>query len=168
MLDIPKPPPTLLHSLHLLGRLDSLPSWFKDLNKLASLSLRHTYIEDIAVLEMLPSLVSLKLYSGAFTGGRLGFARDDFPVLKQLVIDNLTNLVELEFMDNGAKNLERLTLYLPKNASIDGIQGLKELKTVELFGINDTEVVRKVKEQASNNTNKPTVTIDERPPPPAS
>lgn len=166
-------PPMFLHSLHLLGRLGSLPPWFPCLSKLASLSLRHNYLgpEMIDVLGRLPSLVSLKLYDGSYTGTELRFASHQFPVLKQLVIDNLPNLVKLNFESGAPGNLERLTLFLKTGsaASVLGIQNLLKLRAVELFGINDGHVVNTVMEEVNSHPNKPIrVTRDDQPPPPSS
>ncbi|RLM91233.1 disease resistance protein RPM1 isoform X3 [Panicum miliaceum] len=166
-------PPVFLHSLHLLGRLGSLPPWFPCLSKLASLSLRHNYLgpEMVDLLGRLPSLVSLKLYSGSYTGTELRFASHQFPVLKQLVIDNLPNLVKLGFESGAPGNLERLTLFLPRGsaASVLGIRNLLKLRAVELFGINDGHVVNTVMEEVNSHPNKPIrVTRDDQPPPPSS
>lgn len=101
-------PPVLLQSLHLLGRINSLPQWFQSLSKLSSLSLRHNYLETgmVDVLGRLPCLISLKLYDGSYTGTELSFTSHQFPMLKQLVIDNLPNLVKLSFDSGAPANLE--------------------------------------------------------------
>ncbi|CAL4964253.1 unnamed protein product [Urochloa decumbens] len=162
-------PPVFLHSLHLLGRLGSLPEWFPCLSKLASLSLRHNYLvpQMVDVLGRLPSLVSLKLYSGSYMGTELSFTSHQFPVLKHLVIDNLPNLIKLNFESGAPGNLERLTLFLPRGsaASVLGIRNLPKLRAVELFGINDGHVVNTVMEEVNSHPNKPIrVTRDDQPP----
>lgn len=166
-------PPVFLHSLHLLGRMSSLPQWFQSLSKLASLSLRHNYLETGMVDELgrLPCLISLKLYDGSYTGTELSFTSHQFPMLKQLVIDNLPYLVNLSFNSGAPANLERLTLYLPRGsgASVFGIRKLLKLRAVELFGINDGHVVNTVMEEVNIHPNMPIrVTRDDQPPPPSS
>ncbi|KAF8661531.1 hypothetical protein HU200_056951 [Digitaria exilis] len=166
-------PPVLLQSLHLLGRINSLPQWFQSLSKLSSLSLRHNYLETgmVDVLGRLPCLISLKLYDGSYTGTELSFTSHQFPMLKQLVIDNLPNLVKLSFDSGAPANLERLTLFLPRGsaASVLGIRKLLKLRAVELFGINDGHVVNTVMEEVNSHPNMPIrVTRDDQPPPPSS
>lgn len=92
-------------------------------------------------------------------------------MLKQLVIDNLPNLVKLSFESGAPGNLERLTLFLKTGsaASVLGIQNLLKLRAVELFGINDGHVVNTVMEEVKSHPNKPIrVTRDDQPPPPSS
>ncbi|KAL6627692.1 hypothetical protein ACP70R_031418 [Stipagrostis hirtigluma subsp. patula] len=137
-------PPLHLQSLHLMGSLCRLPEWISSHRNLASLSFRETYLgtEMVAALGNLPSLVSLKLYIDSYTGAELRFEKDQFPSLKQLVIDTLWTLATISFQ-GGAPALERLSLVLlgTHRKKISGIEKLSKLRKVELYGdILDSEV----------------------------
>jgi disease resistance protein RPM1 len=138
-------PPQLLQSLHLMGSLRVLPKWVSSLQNLGSLSLRETYLKQKtirAVLGKLPSLVSLKLYRLSYTGSKLIFEKGRFLNLKQLVVDYIEALHEISFQQGGAPVLERFSLALgSRKRQIVGIENLKQLKKMELYGdINDEEV----------------------------
>ncbi|KAJ1256503.1 hypothetical protein BS78_K011900 [Paspalum vaginatum] len=160
-------PPLFLQRLHLVGNLSALPPWIPSLVNLASLSLRQSYLgaqsQMVQVLGKLPSLVSLKLFYGSYTGSGLLFEKDQFPRLKQFVVDYLATLHEIRFQ-GGAPRLERLSLALGSGKRVSGIESLLILKEVELYGENILDpVVEEVREMARNNTNHPTVTREDRP-----
>lgn len=161
------PPPILLHSLHLVGKLtSSTPTWILSLVNLTSISLRESHLDTelITVVGKLPVLVSLKLYTNSYTGSKLCFERDQFPRLKQLVVDNLPSLDELSFQE-GAPNLERLTLSFLSSSRkcILGIQNLKKLREVEFFGNIFNSVVDGMKVEAKVHPNNPRITREDLP-----
>ncbi|KAL6849952.1 hypothetical protein ACP4OV_020579 [Aristida adscensionis] len=159
-------PPMFLQSLHLVGRLHKTPGWFLGLINLASISLRETFcgMELATVLGNLPSLVSLKLYHDSYMGSDLCFEGGRFPMLKQLVVDNLQNLHKLSFQE-GPPNLERLTVSFLHHSQkcILGIQKLEKLREVEFFGNIFDSIVEEVRAEARVHRNHPRVTREDRP-----
>lgn len=163
-----KSPPQLLQSLHLMGSLRVLPKWFLSLQNLGTLTLRETYLKQKTirvVLGKLPSLVSLKLYRLSYTGRKLIFEKGSFLNLKQLVVDYIEALHEITFQQGGAPLLERFSLALgSRKQQIVGIENLKQLRKVELYGdINDEEVKELTKLVSSKHpTNPPKVTREDQ------
>lgn len=162
-------PPLFLHSLHLCGRVSLLPDWFSSLSNLASVSLRETYFiaELIGVLGQLPNLLSFKIYASGIqsTETRLCFEQGRFPRLKQLVLDNPSNISEEISFCGGASNLERLTLSIVNVPSrgISGIENLLKLREVEFFGSIVQSLVDTVMAVAREHPNHPRVNREDQP-----
>ncbi|KAL6627691.1 hypothetical protein ACP70R_031417 [Stipagrostis hirtigluma subsp. patula] len=160
-------PPVFLEKLYLWGKLSALPPWIPSLSYLVELSLRENFldVELVGKLGKLPSLASLKLYSGSYVGTKLCFEKDQFLSLKELIVDNLPHLDELSF-EGGAPALERLTLAFFRNpaSGISGFQNLPKLKEIEFFGgVIVKSLVEKVKADAKSHSEGLRVYLHDRP-----
>lgn len=169
ILDTLSRPPMFLKSINFRGNLGQLPAWISSLANLTELTLRATELESeeqVKVLAQLPSLLYLRLHHSAYTGTELTFSASEFPSLKLLTIHlGEYQALDLRFEEGTAPKLQSLELSFFEEASIQrpsGINFLTNLQEVLVHADRDHDsegMVQYLRDEASMNPNKPTVTF---------
>ncbi|WCJ37360.1 Disease resistance protein RPM1 [Euphorbia peplus] len=126
-------PPKLLQKLTLVGKLNSLPTWFGSLGSLTHLHLGFSSLgEDmLSSLCDLSSLVFLELKK-AYDGKVLQFEAGWFPSLNKLILQQLAELNCIKLEEGSLPSIKELCLM--------GCQELKELP----FGIENLVGLKKL------------------------
>lgn len=133
-----------IEKLFLAGKLESVPSWFNNLDNLTYLGLRGSQLQENAIryIQALPKLVWLSFYN-AYVGPRLCFAQG-FQNLKILDIVQLQHLKEVVIEDGAMSELQKLHVRdcrglesVPK-----GIENLVNLQELHLSHVSDQLVER--------------------------
>ncbi|XP_044962391.1 uncharacterized protein LOC123413520 [Hordeum vulgare subsp. vulgare] len=146
-----KQPPKLLERLSIIGatqRGQLLHQLAKDndLFQLAKVTLSGTRLKqaDMLVLTKLPKILCLRLREKAYMDNKLTFGKEEFKNLKYFLVEG-SNMAEITF-EGGAPNLEKIVLCSTDGLeSLSGVEGLHELKEVELNNNNKLSLFEKAK-----------------------
>ncbi|KAM0846039.1 hypothetical protein ACQ4PT_055936 [Festuca glaucescens] len=157
------PPPLKLKTLAITGKLTSgiLPSWFSSLTNLVQLYLRSSELREdsIGILSALPRLLHLSLVY-AQTVKSLTFAACCFPVLRELSLQGLPNLIDIEFQTESLAYLRSLMLgRCPKLADVPkSIGNLMHLENLELFEM-PSEFAKKMPDDGGDHPDDQRITV---------
>jgi hypothetical protein len=117
-----------------------LPPWVKELNKLSKITLCDIEVtqEGWQTLGKLESLSCLRLHRHSYTYGCLKMEKGEFPKLRFLLIDQVTDTNKIEFHEHAAPKLEKITLSFGKKMDINEhtIPGIKYLDSLEELELN--------------------------------
>ncbi|GAU29580.1 hypothetical protein TSUD_153300 [Trifolium subterraneum] len=136
-------PPPMLQFLRLQGELEKLPKWISKLQNLVKLRVHNSMLTyDITkLLKSLPNLLSLSIVSCDYKNEfrRLHFQVGSFMNLKELHLEDLTNLNDILIEDGALCSLSMLVLCrIPKLKTIPtGIQHLKKFDHLKIYDMNN-------------------------------
>ncbi|GJN25762.1 hypothetical protein PR202_gb13633 [Eleusine coracana subsp. coracana] len=128
-------PPKLLQSLSISGITGGLPLWIAELDQLANITLRDTFLgEDaINILGKLRKLCSLKLLHKSYNGHSLNFKAQRFQRLRFLIVEG-NDITNISFDDGAAPRSEMLVWSFRTLEALTGVHYLPKLKKLELNG----------------------------------
>ncbi|KFK38160.1 hypothetical protein AALP_AA3G076700 [Arabis alpina] len=139
-----------IEKLFLAGKLETVPSWFNNLESLTYLGLRGSRLQENAIcyIQALPKLVWLSFYN-AYMGPVLCFAQG-FENLKILDIVQMKHLTEIVIEDGAMFELQKLHVRdcrglktVPK-----GIETLVNIQELHLSHVSD-ELVERIRGERS-------------------
>ncbi|KAK3120246.1 hypothetical protein QOZ80_9AG0684290 [Eleusine coracana subsp. coracana] len=118
-----------------------LPSWINGLNRLSKITLRDTRLSEssMTIFGQLESLRCLRLRRGSYNGTSIILHKGEFQKLRFLLIDQVTVTTRIEFHEQAAPELEKITWTVDtrmeaKEDTLSGIKYLENLKELELNG----------------------------------
>ncbi|XP_062230622.1 uncharacterized protein LOC133928344 [Phragmites australis] len=104
-------------------------------NQLKKVTLTRTRLNqnDLQVLANLPMLRCVRLQDIICTEGNLTFKKDEFQILKYLVVEGSNDLTEITFEIKAAPELEKIVLSMTGYLkSLSGVESLPKLEELEL------------------------------------
>ncbi|KAF8393976.1 hypothetical protein HHK36_020178 [Tetracentron sinense] len=127
-------PPPLLQTLHLFGKLEKVPLWFRSLQNLTQLYLSWSRLTEdpLSDIHTLPNLVKLEL-ENAYDGRKLWF-QAGFLKLKSLALANFPQLNDILIEKGVIPSLKVLHLYwcVELKTLPVGIEYLRNLQLLQL------------------------------------
>jgi disease resistance protein RPM1 len=146
-----------LERLKLKGRLQKIPAWVGECEKLVKVELKYCELKELEALAELPNLVQLHLRNSAFNAEKLVFHKDGFPKLRILLMMAHYGmaLMEVTFEQSTSPNMETIDIVnCNLTTGIIGINHLPKLKEIYIrrccLGKQDT-----LREEVENHTNHP-------------
>lgn len=130
-------PPKVLESLSIDGptKIVRLLTMFaKGSNELAKVTLRHTSLKkkNLVHITMLPKLCCVRLRQNAYTDKELTFETEEFPHLKNFLVEQLHETDMINFKKGAAPELEKIVLFRTSIKHLCGVGALPNLKELEL------------------------------------
>uniref|UniRef100_K3ZNR6 NB-ARC domain-containing protein n=1 Tax=Setaria italica TaxID=4555 RepID=K3ZNR6_SETIT len=146
-------PPVNLRCLKFYGLVGKLPVWMMHLQSLARVNLHMTMLpqEELDAIENIPNLRILCLFLKEFQDGKLQFGRH-FCQLHALEIACNSRLQSVTFDSGAMQNLEVLNIRCSSVSStvfshFSGLEQLRELKEVWLWGSYDVALKQHLQHQ---------------------
>ncbi|EXB40986.1 hypothetical protein L484_020721 [Morus notabilis] len=130
-------PPPQLRRLHLIGKLDKVPHWFRSLNNLRALYLSWSRLAEnpLFYIRSLPNLQRLTLVN-AYTGDCF-YIPKGFLTLKSLILHNFPSLNEMVIEKRGTQGILNLWLFncMALKTLPHGIEHLTNLQQINLKNV---------------------------------
>ncbi|CAI9115298.1 OLC1v1016165C1 [Oldenlandia corymbosa var. corymbosa] len=130
--------PSIGH-LSLRGRLEKMPPWIRNLERLRSIKLTWSCLKDgpLESLQYLPNLIEVSLIQ-AYEGESLCFKAGGFPKLQKLQLQNMKGLMWLRVEEGAMPKIKRLVLQeLPLLEELpSGFENLRQLEELELWSVS--------------------------------
>lgn len=132
-------PPKVLESLSIDGFTDIvqlLTLFAKGSDELSKVTLSRTLLEknNLIHIAILPKLQCLRLRHDAYKESSLTFKKEDFPHLKNFLVECLHKTGMIKFKNGATPELEKIVLFRTNIKHLCGIGALPKLKELELKG----------------------------------
>uniref|UniRef100_A0A0D9ZYH6 Uncharacterized protein n=1 Tax=Oryza glumipatula TaxID=40148 RepID=A0A0D9ZYH6_9ORYZ len=130
-------PPKVLESLSIDGFTDIvqlLTLFAKGSSELAKVTLRRTLLKknDLVHITTLSKLCCVRLRQNAYTDKKLTFEKEEFPHLKNFLVEQLDETDMINFKKGAAPELEKIVLFRTRIKHLFGVGALPNLKELEL------------------------------------